>query len=84
LTQLTFVGLRVKMLKCKLWSPSRISPGIEIPQGYTLVTNGLCILGVLMSFQDFVTRFYFKMWRISMIFLSWEMPKLFCAFCFHV
>jgi hypothetical protein len=37
------------VLKCKLWNPSRISIGIEIPQGYTLVTNGLHILGVLMS-----------------------------------
>jgi hypothetical protein len=29
-TQLTLVGLKVKVLKCKLWSPSRIFPGIEI------------------------------------------------------
>jgi hypothetical protein len=28
LTQLTLVGLRVKVLKYKLWSPSRISPSI--------------------------------------------------------
>jgi hypothetical protein len=27
-TQLTIVGFRVKMLKCKLWSPSRIFLGI--------------------------------------------------------
>ncbi len=31
LTQLTLVGLRVKVSKCKLWSPSRIFPNIEIP-----------------------------------------------------
>jgi hypothetical protein len=29
-TQLTLVGLRVKMSKCKLWSPSEISLGIKI------------------------------------------------------
>jgi hypothetical protein len=39
---------------------------IEIFKGCTLVINGLCILGVLMGFQDFVTfffwmRLYFKM-----------------------
>jgi hypothetical protein len=45
------------MSKCKLWSPSRISLGIEIPQGYTLVINGLHILGVLVSSQDFTMHF---------------------------
>jgi hypothetical protein len=49
LTQLALVKLRVKMLKCKLWSPSKISTSINIPQSYTLVRNGLCILSVLMS-----------------------------------
>jgi hypothetical protein len=29
-TQLTLVGLKVKVLKCKLWNPSRIFPSIEI------------------------------------------------------
>jgi len=29
-TQLTLVGLRVKVSKCKLWSPSKISPSIKI------------------------------------------------------
>jgi hypothetical protein len=29
-TQLALVGLKVKMSKCKLWSPLRFSPGIEI------------------------------------------------------
>jgi hypothetical protein len=45
------------MSKCKLWSPLGISPSIEIPQSYTLVTNGLRILGVSMGFQDFATYF---------------------------
>jgi hypothetical protein len=49
LTQLTLVGLRFKASKFKLWNPSRISPCIEIPQGSTLVTNGLCILDVQMA-----------------------------------
>jgi hypothetical protein len=57
LTQLTIVGLKVKVLKCKFWNPSRISLGIEIPQGYTLVTNGLCILGVPMGSRDFAMHF---------------------------
>jgi hypothetical protein len=56
-TQLTLVGLRVKVLKYKLWSPSRISLGIEILQDCILITNGLCILGVLVSSQDFVMFF---------------------------
>jgi hypothetical protein len=56
LTQLVLVGLKVKVLKCKLWSPSRISPSIKIPQGYTLVSNGLCILGVPMDTQNFATH----------------------------
>jgi hypothetical protein len=34
-----------------------ISLGIEIPHGYTLVTYGLCILGVPMGFQDFAMHF---------------------------
>ncbi len=41
LTQSALVGLRVKVLKCKLWSPLGIFPSIEIPQGYTLVTYDL-------------------------------------------
>jgi len=45
-TQLAQVGLRVNVSKCKLWSPSKISLGIKIYQIYTLVTNGLRILGV--------------------------------------
>jgi len=45
------------MSKCKLWSPSEISLSIKIPQGYTLVIVGLCILGVPMGFQDFATHF---------------------------
>ncbi len=57
LTQLTLVGLMVKVSKCKLWNPLGISLGIKILQGYTLVTYGLCILGVLMGSQDFATHF---------------------------
>jgi hypothetical protein len=43
---LTLVGLRVKVWKCKLWNPSKISSNINIPQGCTLVTDGSRILGV--------------------------------------
>jgi len=50
LTQLVLVGLKVKVSKCKLWNLLGIYPNIEILQGYTLVTNGLRILGVLVSF----------------------------------
>jgi hypothetical protein len=57
LTQLALVGLRVKVSKCKLWSPSRTFSNINIPQGYTFVTDGLHILGVLMGSQDFVMHF---------------------------
>jgi hypothetical protein len=56
-TQLAQVGLRVKVSKCKFWSPSKISLGIEISHGYTLVTYGLRILGVVMGFQDFAMHF---------------------------
>ncbi len=45
-TQLTQVGFKVKVSKCKIWSLSKISPRIEIPQGYILVIDGLHILGV--------------------------------------
>jgi hypothetical protein len=57
LTQLALVGFKVKMSKCKLWSPSWISLDIKTPQGCTLVTYGLHILGVPMGVQDFVTHF---------------------------
>ncbi len=56
-TQLALFGLRVKVSKCMLWNPLRIFLGVKIPEDYTLVTNGLCILGVLMGFQDFATHF---------------------------
>ncbi len=56
-TQLTLVGLGVKVSKCKLWNPLRISPCIKILQSYILVINGLCILGVQMGYQDFATHF---------------------------
>lgn len=32
----------------------------------------------------FQMRFYFRTWCISMIFLSWEMPRLFWTFFLHV
>jgi hypothetical protein len=54
-TQLTLVWLRVKVLKYKLWNPSRIFLRIKIIQGCTLVIDGLCVLGVLMGSQDFAT-----------------------------
>jgi hypothetical protein len=57
LIQLAIIGLKVKVLRCKLWSPLGISPSIKILQVCTLVTNGLCILGVLVGFQDFTTHF---------------------------
>jgi len=57
LTQLTLVGLRVKLSKCKLWSPLGFSLSIEVLHGYSLVINGLCILGALVGFQNFVTHF---------------------------
>jgi hypothetical protein len=56
-TQLTLVQLKVKVSKCKLWNPSKIFPGIKIPQHYTFVTNGLHILGVRVGSQDFATHF---------------------------
>jgi hypothetical protein len=45
------------MSKCKFWNPSGISPCIEIPQGCTIITIGLCILGVPLGSQDFATHF---------------------------
>ncbi len=45
------------MSKCKLWNPSEVLLGINILQGYTLATNGLCILGVLKGYWDFVLHF---------------------------
>jgi hypothetical protein len=35
-----------------------MSLGIDIPQGYTLVTNGLHILSVLVSSQAFAMQFF--------------------------
>jgi hypothetical protein len=50
LTKLALIGFRVKVSKCKFWSPSKILLDIKIPQGYTLVIDGLHILGVLVGF----------------------------------
>ncbi len=57
LTRLALVGLRVKMSKCELFSLLDISSNIEIPRSCTLVTYGLCILGVLMGLRDYATHF---------------------------
>ncbi len=88
LIELTLVGLRVKVLKCKLWSPLGIFSSINIPQGCTLVTNGLRILGMLVDFKTlsciFWMKLHFKMWHISMTFFFWETPKFLWAFCPHV
>ncbi len=59
LTQLALVGLKVKVSKCKFWSHRNLSKH-NIPHGYTLVTYGLCILGVPMGFRDFATHFFNK------------------------
>jgi hypothetical protein len=79
-TQLPLVGLKVKMLKCKLWNPSRIFSSIKNPLNYILVTNDLHILGVPMGFQNFVTHFLNEVllqnMRILMIFFSWETGRL--------
>jgi len=56
-TKLTLVELKVNVSKCKLWSPSWISLGIEISQGYILVIDGLYILCVQVGFQDFAMHF---------------------------
>ncbi len=58
LTQLILVGLKAKVSKCKFWIPLGISSSIEIPQGCTLVIDGLCILGVLVGTQGFGTHFF--------------------------
>jgi len=48
--QLAQVGLKVEVSKCKCCSPLGICLIIEIPHNCILVTNGLRILGVLVSF----------------------------------
>jgi len=58
LTQLTFVGFKVKMLKCKLWSPSRISPSIKILQGCNLVTKWLTHFGCANGFSGLCHAFF--------------------------
>jgi hypothetical protein len=60
LTQLALVRLKVKVSKCKVWSPLKESPGIEIPQGCALVLNGLHILGLSMGIHDFAAHFLDK------------------------
>ncbi len=57
LTQLTLVGLKVKVSKCKFWNLLKIFPSMDIPQGCILITNGLSILVVLLGFQNFAPIF---------------------------
>jgi hypothetical protein len=57
LTQLTLVRLRVKVTKCKLWNPLGFFLGIQTFQGYTLIIDGLCILGVQVGSQNFIMNF---------------------------
>jgi hypothetical protein len=59
LTQLALIGLKIKVLKFKLWSSLGISLGITISQCCILIIEGLCIMGVgaSMGFQDFVIIF---------------------------
>ncbi len=45
------------MSKCKLWSSFGVLLNIKIFQGCTFIVNGLCIFGVLVGSQDFVTHF---------------------------
>ncbi len=73
-TQLALVGLRVKVLKCKLWSPLGIFPSIKVFQGCILVTNGFAFWLNQWVFKIlpciFWMKFYFRTWCILMIFLS--------------
>jgi hypothetical protein len=73
-TQLTLVGLKVKMSMCKLWNPSGIFPGIRIHQHYIFVTDGLCIWvyqWVLRTLPHiFWMGLYLRTWHISMISFS--------------
>jgi hypothetical protein len=55
--QLTLIGLRVKVSKCKFWNPSKISLSIEFLQSYTFVIDGLCLLCVPMGSQNFAMHF---------------------------
>jgi hypothetical protein len=57
-TQLTLVGLKVKVSKCKLWNPLGISPSIEIFQGCTLVIDGLRIFGCASGFLGLYHTFF--------------------------
>jgi hypothetical protein len=63
LTQLTLVGFRVKMSKCKFWSPSGISLGIEdsssLHLGHRWLTHFGCANGFL--------RLYFTFFRWGFI-----------------
>jgi hypothetical protein len=49
--------IHIMGLKCKLWNPLRIFPGIDILQGCNLIIYGLRILGVSKGFLDFFKHF---------------------------
>jgi hypothetical protein len=85
---LALVGLRIKVSKCKFWNPLRFSLGIKIPQGCTLVIDGLRILGVPMGFQDFATHFLDEILSQDVAHIN-DLPLLgnawvVLAFCLHV
>jgi hypothetical protein len=88
LTQLTLVGLKLKMSNYKLWSPLMISPSIKILWGCILFIDALRILGVPMGFQNFVTHFLDEVLSYYVVHINdfpfWETPKLLWAFCLHV
>jgi hypothetical protein len=74
-TQLAQVGLKVKVSKCKFWGLSRISPGIKILHDYTLVIDGLHILGVLVSFPNFAMHFFDEILSEDMVHIN-DLPFL--------
>jgi hypothetical protein len=74
-TQVAQVGLRVKMSKCKILGLSGISPSIEIFHGYILIIDGLHILGVLVSSQDFAMHFLDEVLFHDMVHIN-DLPLL--------
>jgi hypothetical protein len=63
------------MSKCKFWNPLGISLSIKIFHGYTLVTDGLHILGVSMGSQDFATHFLDEILSQDMVHIN-DLPFL--------
>jgi hypothetical protein len=88
LTQLALIEFKVKVSKCKFWSPNNFS-SIEIPR-YTTFWSQMAyafwvcqwVLRTLSCI--FWMMFFLMMWRILMIFLSCETHKLHSTFCLHV